>query len=98
VILSSALFHNYLPLLVVATYVLAPVPNWICSKASSGQDDYLDGGSSGGGVLELGKFITGFMVVMGIGTSIKCNRKALRDERQAKLGEGGELHEIELSS
>jgi hypothetical protein len=65
VILSSALYHNFLTLLVVATYVLAPVPNWICSKAQS-NDDFMDSGSSS--IVELGRFMTGFFVVMGIGT------------------------------
>lgn len=64
VILSSALFQNYLTLLVVATYVLAPVPNWLCGKASN-RDDFMDSGSSS--VVELGRFMTGFMVVMGVG-------------------------------
>ncbi|KAM0713926.1 hypothetical protein Q7P37_010888 [Cladosporium fusiforme] len=63
VILSSALYHNYLTLLVVATYVLAPIPNWICSKAQS-NDDFMDSGSSS--VVELGRFLTGFFVIMGI--------------------------------
>ncbi|KAI5207624.1 vacuolar protein sorting 55 [Aureobasidium subglaciale] len=63
VILSSALWHNYLPLLVVATYVIAPLPNWICSRAQS-SDDFMDGGSNA--VVELGRFITGFLVVMGV--------------------------------
>lgn len=65
VILSAALFQNYLTLLVVATYVLAPVPNWLCGKAQA-QDDFMDGGSNS--IVELGRFITGFLVVMGIGT------------------------------
>lgn len=65
VILSSALYHNFLTLLVVATYVLAPVPNWICSKAQA-NDDFMDSGSSS--VVELGRFLTGFFVVMGMGT------------------------------
>lgn len=64
VILSSALWHNYLPLLVVATYVIAPVPNWVCGHAQS-SDDFMDGGSSA--VVELGRFLTGFLVVMGVG-------------------------------
>lgn len=64
VILSSALFKDYLTLLVVATYVVAPIPNWICGKAQS-QDDFMDSGSNG--VVELGRFMTGFLVVMGIG-------------------------------
>ncbi|KAF2478931.1 vacuolar protein sorting 55 [Neohortaea acidophila] len=63
VILSSALFGNYLTLLVVATYVVAPIPNWICGKAAQ-QDDFMDNGSNT--VVELGRFITGFLVVMGI--------------------------------
>ncbi|KAF2165100.1 hypothetical protein M409DRAFT_67388 [Zasmidium cellare ATCC 36951] len=63
VILSSALFKNYLTLLVVATYVIAPVPNWLCGKAQS-QDDFMDSGSSS--IVELGRFMTGFLVVMGI--------------------------------
>ncbi|KAJ5936514.1 Vacuolar protein sorting-associated protein 55 [Penicillium verhagenii] len=31
VILSSALWHKYWPLLDVAIYVIAPLPNWIYS-------------------------------------------------------------------
>ncbi|KAK5163595.1 Vacuolar protein sorting-associated protein 55 [Saxophila tyrrhenica] len=65
VILSSALFNNFLPLLVVATYCLAPIPNWLCGKASN-PDDFMDSGS-GNSIVELGRFITGFLVVMGIG-------------------------------
>lgn len=64
VILSSALFKSYLTLLVVATYVLAPVPNWICSKAQQ-NDDFMDSGSNS--IVELGRFLTGFLVVMGVG-------------------------------
>merc|ERR1711915_65422 len=64
VILSSALFKDYLTLLVVATYVVAPIPNWICGKAQN-QDDFMDSGSNG--IVELGRFMTGFLVVMGIG-------------------------------
>jgi hypothetical protein len=65
VILSAALFKNYLTLLVVATYVIAPLPNWICGRASN-PDDFME--SSGSGVIDLGRFLTGFFVVMGIGT------------------------------
>ncbi|KAI7606679.1 hypothetical protein KC343_g13338 [Hortaea werneckii] len=62
VILSSALFKDYLTLLVVATYVVAPIPNWICGKAQN-QDDFMDSGSNG--VVELGRFMTGFLVRFG---------------------------------
>ncbi|KAL2021205.1 hypothetical protein VTK56DRAFT_7392 [Thermocarpiscus australiensis] len=63
VILSCALWHAYYPLLVVATYVLAPVPNWICGHCAN-PDDFVE--SSGAAVLDLGRFCTGFLVVMGI--------------------------------
>lgn len=63
VILSAALFHNYLTLLVVATYVVAPLPNWICGRVST-QDDFME--SSGNGVVDFGRFLTGFFVIMGI--------------------------------
>lgn len=64
VILSCALWKVYYPLLVVATYVLAPVPNWICGHCAN-PDDFVE--SSGAAVLDLGRFFTGFFVVMGMG-------------------------------
>ena len=63
VILSAALFKNYLTLLVVATYVIAPLPNWLCGRAAN-PDDFME--SSGSGVIDFGRFLTGFFVVMGI--------------------------------
>ncbi|KAK5061436.1 hypothetical protein LTR84_007979 [Exophiala bonariae] len=63
VILSAALFHNFLTLLVVATYVLAPVPNWIASRCAN-PDDFIESNSNAW--IDLGRFATGFLVVMGI--------------------------------
>ncbi|POS76937.1 vacuolar protein sorting 55 [Diaporthe helianthi] len=63
VILSCALWKVYYPLLVVATYVIAPLPNWICGRCAN-PDDFVE--SSGAGVMDLGRFCTGFLVVMGI--------------------------------
>lgn len=65
IILSSALWHNYFPLLVAATYVIAPLPNWICGRAQN-PDDFMESG--GTGIIDFGRFLTGFLVVMGIGT------------------------------
>ena len=67
-ILSSTLWNNhYLPLVVVATYVVAPLPNWICGRASS-SDDFMDSGSNA--LVEFGWFLTAFFVVMGVGKQI----------------------------
>jgi hypothetical protein len=65
VILSSALFHSYLTLLVVATYVLAPLPNFICQRCAN-PDDFME--SAGSAIVDFGRFCTGFLVVMGVGT------------------------------
>ncbi|KAK2742984.1 Vacuolar protein sorting-associated protein 55 [Onygenales sp. PD_40] len=63
VILSAALWHNYLPLLVVATYVIAPLPNWICGRCAN-PDDFME--SSGSAIVDFGRWCTGFLVLMGI--------------------------------
>jgi len=63
VILSSALWHNYLPLLVVATYICAPLPNFICQRCAN-PDDFME--SAGSGLIDFGRFCTGFLVVMGV--------------------------------
>ncbi|KAI9884529.1 MAG: hypothetical protein M1823_003687 [Watsoniomyces obsoletus] len=63
VILSSALWKNYFPLLVVATYVIAPLPNWICGRCSN-PDDFID--NAGSALVDFGRFLTGFLVVMGV--------------------------------
>ncbi|KAF2755622.1 vacuolar protein sorting 55 superfamily [Pseudovirgaria hyperparasitica] len=63
VILSSALWKKYYTLLVVATYVVAPIPNWLCGRAAN-NDDFME--SSGNGIVDFGRFLTGFLVVMGV--------------------------------
>ena len=65
VILSSALFQSYLTLLVVATYTIAPLPNFICGRCAN-PDDFME--NSGSAVIDFGRFCTGFLVVMGVGT------------------------------
>ena len=95
-ILSSALFKNYLTLLVVATYVIAPLPNWICGRAAN-PDDFME--SSGSGVVDFGRFLTGFFVVMGIGESYPAIEMERRAGSEAivgrELGHGWDLREIE---
>lgn len=70
VILSSALFNNYLPLLVVATYVVAPLPNFICGRCANTNDFTAE--SDGSAVIDFGRFVTGFLVVMGICKCCSC--------------------------
>jgi hypothetical protein len=62
--------------MVVATYVIAPIPNWLCGRAAN-RDDFME--STGNGVVDFGRFFTGFLVVMGIG-------KSMQDEGEQRAG------------
>ncbi|KAI7868363.1 vacuolar protein sorting 55 [Spinellus fusiger] len=63
VILSCALENNWWPLFVVAIFVLAPVPNMLCTNSYNGfnlgfDDEGVDG-------TDIAHFITGMFVVSG---------------------------------
>ncbi|RCH96623.1 Vacuolar protein sorting-associated protein 55, partial [Rhizopus stolonifer] len=62
VILSCALYYNWWPLLVVATYILAPLPNALCGRCA-GEDDLMSDYNSG--IIDAGHFITGMFIVTG---------------------------------
>lgn len=66
IILSCALFANWLPLLVALTFVLAPLPNALFSHCHS--DDFSSEDSSG--AIDLGRFITSVVVVTGFALPI----------------------------
>ena len=51
----------------VATYVVAPLPNAVCSKCTS-DGEY--GIVEESGWIDFGRFLTGFLVVMGMGRCI----------------------------
>jgi len=62
IILSCALWANWLPLLVALTFVLAPLPNAIFSHC--GADDFSDESVQPAAV-DMGRFITAIVVVTG---------------------------------
>ncbi|KAL1944537.1 hypothetical protein VTO73DRAFT_2967 [Trametes versicolor] len=62
IILSCALWGNWLPLLVALTFVVAPLPNAMFSRC--GGDDFSTE-YDGSGPVDLGRFITAFVVVTG---------------------------------
>ena len=64
VILSCAIYGNWLPLLVVLTYLIAPIPNSVCKRLSRDSDLFQEENSS---IRETGYFITAFFVVSGFG-------------------------------
>ena len=67
----------------VATYVIAPLPNWICGRAAN-HDDFME--TAGSGVVDFGRFLTGFFVVMGIGKSMTSRRAGASCALHAVLG------------
>ena len=62
IILSCALFANWLPILVALTFVTAPLPNALFAHCAS--DDFSSDPGVGGPV-DLGRFITSIVVVTG---------------------------------
>jgi len=62
IILSCALWANWLPLLVALIFVLAPLPNALFSHCGS---DEFAGGYENSGPVDLGRFITAMVVVTG---------------------------------
>jgi len=64
IILSCALWNNWLPLLVALTFVLAPIPNAIFPHCC-GADEYATSFEDGAGSVDIGRFITAIIVVTG---------------------------------
>lgn len=70
ILLSCALYSNYLPLWVILIFLFAPLPNIVGSSVDRARDDFLTFNNSGSdsplGFLEFCKFITGFLLVSGV--------------------------------
>ncbi|KAI0093924.1 vacuolar protein sorting 55 protein [Irpex rosettiformis] len=62
IILSCALWGNWLPILVALIFVLAPLPNWLFSHC--GGDDFTTD-YEGSGPIDLGRFLTSTVVMTG---------------------------------
>jgi len=62
IILSCALWSNWLPLLVALTFVLAPLPNALFSQCGG---DEFSATYEGSGPVDLGRFLTSTIVVTG---------------------------------
>jgi hypothetical protein len=62
IILSCALWANWLPLLVALTFVLAPLPNALLAHCGGDEFSSSDGTT---GAVDLGRFLTSIVVVTG---------------------------------
>ncbi|KAK1922196.1 vacuolar protein sorting 55 [Papiliotrema laurentii] len=74
VILSCALWGNWLPILVALTFVLAPLPNSICSRMSRADDLSSEYNSA---YVDFGRFLTGMLVTTGLSLPLLLAHAAL---------------------
>jgi len=68
-ILSCALFHNWLPLVVALSFILAPLPNALagsCARASEFSPEY----DTTSPILDFGRFMTSCIAVTGFALPI----------------------------
>lgn len=65
IILSCALFDNWLPLTVVVMFVLAPAPDAICSRCAP-SDDFMSESTAQSTIVDFGRFFTGFLFFSGL--------------------------------
>ncbi|KAF5315602.1 hypothetical protein D9611_004711 [Ephemerocybe angulata] len=68
IILSCALWQNWLPLLVALTFVLAPLPNAVF--AHCGSDEFGSSYDSSSPAVDFGRFLTAIIVVTGFALPI----------------------------
>lgn len=62
IILSSALYHNWLPLTVVLMFLLAPIPNSLCGNTQS--EDFMS--EAPDLLADFGRFLTSFLLTSGV--------------------------------
>jgi len=63
IILSCALWSNWLPLFVALTFIVAPLPNALFSHC--GGEEFSTDYNEGSGPMDIGRFVTAFIVVTG---------------------------------
>jgi len=86
IILSCALWQNWLPLLVALTFVLAPLPNALFSHCGSDELSYRDEGSS---PVDIGRFITSIIVITGFALPIVLAHSNIIDSRACAMSIAG---------
>ncbi|KIM49089.1 hypothetical protein M413DRAFT_15283 [Hebeloma cylindrosporum] len=86
IILSCALWQNWLPLLVALTFVLAPLPNALFAHCGS---DELSSNYEGSAPLDLGRFITSMFVVTGFALPIVLAHSNVIDPKACVMSIAG---------
>jgi len=86
IILSCALWQNWLPLLVALTFVLAPLPNALFSHCGSDDLSFRDEGSA---PVDIGRFITSTFVITGFALPIVLAHSDIIDSRACAMSIAG---------
>lgn len=68
IILSCALYGNWLPLIVVGIFLVAPIPNFLFSTYGDSYDFMNDSSNTAG--KDFGHFLTGYFVISGLAIPI----------------------------
>ncbi|TFK29958.1 vacuolar protein sorting 55 superfamily protein [Coprinopsis marcescibilis] len=87
IILSCALWQNWLPLLVALTFVIAPLPNAIF--AHCGSDEFSSSYETSSGAVDFGRFITALIVVTGFALPIILTHSEIIDPRACAMSIAG---------
>jgi len=82
IILSCALWSNWLPLLVALTFVLAPLPNALFSHCGS---DEFSSNYENSAPIDLGRFITSIFVVTGFALPIVLAHSRIIDPKACAM-------------
>ncbi|KAF8163322.1 vacuolar protein sorting 55, partial [Crassisporium funariophilum] len=86
IILSCALWQNWLPLLVALTFVLAPLPNALFSHCGA---DELSSNYEGSAPVDLGRFITSMFVVTGFALPVVLAHSNIIDSKACAMSIAG---------
>ena len=86
VILSCALWGNWLPILVALTFVLAPLPNSVCSRCARADDLSPEYNSA---YVDFGRFLTGMLVATGFALPVVLAHSALIQPAACWMSIGG---------
>lgn len=89
VILSCALWNNFLPLVPTTFFLLAPLPNAIARKLAGGEDYIVDndgGDGSATASIDFAHWVTGFMLTSALGMPAQLAHVGLVTTPAAVMG------------
>jgi hypothetical protein len=85
-ILSCALFSNWLPILVALNFVFAPLPNSLCARCAGADDFSADYNSA---YVDFGNWLTSGIVVMGFAMPITLAHSGVITETAGMMSVAG---------